>query len=109
MFFQLRSILENLVTALLLANTLLGTFSDILILLLMHFLDMSLHICLELEPLSTTFQGACKQLPLMLKHMPVQVIFSYIAEGAVFKWAGEGSLQSSRKNKSKLKLLQYCY
>lgn len=43
----------------------------------------------------------------MRKHMPVQVIFSYIAEGAVFKWAGEGSLQANKKIESKLKPLQY--
>ena len=55
MFFQLRSILENLVTALLLANKLLVAFGAILILMLMHFLNMSLHICLEIEPLATTF------------------------------------------------------
>jgi|SwirhisoilCB2_FD_contig_91_866567_length_553_multi_1_in_0_out_0_1 hypothetical protein len=62
----------------------------------MDFLNMPLHICLHTEPHITTIQGATKQFALMLKHVSVQVIFSFIAEGAVFKWANKESLQSNK-------------
>lgn len=95
MFLHLWSILENLVTALLLANKLPVAFSSSFI--LMDFLYMPLHICLYTELPTTTIHRAGKQLPLMLKHMTVQVIFPNVAERAVFKWANERSLQSRRE------------
>lgn len=58
---------------------------------------MPLHICLYTELPTTTIHRAGKQLPLMLKHMTVQVIFPNVAERAVFKWANERSLQSRRE------------
>jgi hypothetical protein len=59
----------------------------------MDFLNMPLHICFDTEPPITTSHSAAKQLPLVCKHVTVQVIFPFVAEGAVFKWTVEESLQ----------------
>jgi hypothetical protein len=58
---------------------------------------MPLHICLDTESPITTVHSATKQLTLMLKHVSIQVIFPFIAEGAVFEWANEESLLNERE------------
>ena len=96
MFLQLWEILESLVTALLFANKLLVALSDIFI--LMEFLNMPLHICLDTESPITTVHSATEQLALMLKHVSIQVVLPFIAEGAVFEWANEESLQPKQEH-----------
>jgi nickel-dependent lactate racemase len=68
----------------------------------MHFLDMPLHICFDTEPPITTLHSAIK-LVLVSKHVPIQVVFPFITEVAVFKWTVEESLQK-QKTTSKTKL-----
>jgi hypothetical protein len=58
---------------------------------------MPLHICFDTEPPITTLHGAVKQLVLVCKHVPIQVIFPFITEGAVFKWTIEESLQKQHQ------------
>ena len=103
MFLQLWEILESLVTALLFANKLLVAFSDIFIVMeflniVMELLNMSLHICLDTESPITTVHSATEQLALMLKHVSIQVVLPFIAEGAVFEWANEESLQPKQEH-----------
>ena len=103
MFLQLWEILESLVTALLFANKLLVAFSDIFIVMeflniFMELLNMPLHICLDTESPITTVHSATEQLALMLKHVSIQVVLPFIAEGAVFEWANEESLQPKQEH-----------
>lgn len=61
--------------------------------IVMELLNMPLHICLDTESPITTVHSATEQLALMLKHVSIQVVLPFIAEGAVFEWANEESLQ----------------
>jgi hypothetical protein len=74
----------------------------------MDFLNMPLHICLQAKLPITTIHSATKQFALMLKHVPVQVIFPFIAEGAVFKWANKEFLQSNKNYVLRSKYLYCC-
>jgi len=65
--------------------------------IVMELLNMSLHICLDTESPITTVHSATEQLALMLKHVSIQVVLPFIAEGAVFEWANEESLLNERE------------
>jgi len=66
--------------------------------IVMELLNMPLHICLDTESPITTVHSATEQLALMLKHVSIQVVLPFIAEGAVFEWANEESLQPKQEH-----------